>query len=206
MGFHLWSKSKLFLGFFAFGVFALQTAHSVVGAAAYASGVNTGLTVNGEVVDNFWFYANLASTDGAGSSYETWTDPQGHTGMKFMQTGMVNYSTAGACYEVYTNAQSGSLLGTDTRIYAGSAFSTYASASDDRGSSDRTSRLRAWIGTSTGGISLRVQGYSEYYNNIDFALTINRIPGKTESNCQLSGVPFLKYNASTGYPDFYSTN
>lgn len=149
-------------------------------------------------------YVNFATTNSANLGYDTWNDPNGHSGVKFASFEITNSSSSGGdCFEVSTFDVSGSNV--DTRIYAPSGASTWASVSDDYASGMYWSLARMWVGAGQ-TLKMRVQGYSSYYNNWDFGVSVAKLHGMTSQTCPLSNVPFLLFGTGMTYPSFYSTN
>jgi hypothetical protein len=173
--------------------------------SAVSHGLITGGAQQGQFSEQAWNYINLSSSNSSGENYDTWTDPHGHTGVKYFNYQLLTIDGSGACYEVETWPASGTSNNTDTRIYAQSGSSSYQSASDDIGGGYYTSKVRAWI-PGNKYISLRIQGYSSYYNNIDFQLHAGKIVGATNaSSCQVANTPFLDLTSGS-YPTFVGTN
>lgn len=161
----------------------------------------------GNSSDDVWGYVNLSMTNGAGQGYGLWTDPNGHSGMKYLNYNIGSTSTTvGVCIELHTSPASGNSGNTDTRIYAQNGATTFRSVSDDQAPGNYTSLLRYWIrANAPPGLNFRVQGYSSSYNNLDFYLSAMKILVTSASACQLSGYPFLD-GSSGDYPAFIGTN
>jgi hypothetical protein len=155
-----------------------------------------------------WTYVNLASSAGSGRNFSTWTDPNGHAGVKYFTLDLGNSgNTTPTCLEVSTGAVTGTISNTDTRIYYQNGASSFTSASDDiNGATNRLSRVRLWVPDGNFP-QLRIGGYDASYNSIDFRVIVKKLANKsTSAQCEDIGMAFLVYPNSVGWPTAYRTN
>ena len=159
---------------------------------------------SGPELNIVWMYENFASTNVANKEFDSWTDPAGSVGVKYVSYELINQS-AGVpyCYEVETEQVT--VVNPDTRIWAQTGLTSFRSASDDIGGiGGYRSRVRIWLSLHQ-AVMLRIGSYSLPSNNIDFNIRTRKLFSTTDpSACRVVGQPFLQGTA--GWPIFIDTN